>query len=634
MIQCVKTILVRTHVNRTLPESSRPPLLCIAPPRHFSYYSFMHDTSIEHSEQDVRQPGWAVPLALAALIFCVYFFISLCSTIWDRDEARFARATTEMVATGNYLYPTFNGKLRPDKPILIYWLMSVPVSLFGHTEWAYRLCPVLGTTLACLFAYSIGRSLFSHRAGLWAMLLLAANPLVAYTGAVATSDAVLLAFITGMFAVFADSLKNGLTIKHIAGLAVLFSGGMLTKGPVALLPVVSFLLTHIILRKELGSPLKAMGKIAISLLVMAAAFGSWFYLANKATNGDLYDQMFIHHVVERMQSPLENHGGYSPFYLCFYVIVIVAAFFPWTLYLPGALSDLIASPRDARQQTGRVVLLTWMGTFLVVMIAISTKLPHYILPMWPAMALCVGAFLDANEGENAKAMKTQWAVLGGLFFLLLALGLAAGIGFGPEYIGKYAKKPDALWLPYAGDSQSVRSVFGALCLIIALPLIFRHRAIHYTSNARILLGAALMCIVLGGSLLIPSFERIKISERLAREIQAHTAADAPVTVCGYSEASLIFYLKRNVSDIVPPRPADAPPVDKKTAALNAPKKVEQAVIDWASKNGPGVLVIPKTMYERYKSDPAVSSLIPIGDVNGFNYSKGQWVNVLAFRRRN
>ncbi len=589
-------------------------------------------------------PGWGAPLALAALIFFAYFFNSTSSSIWDRDEARFARATAEMVSTGNYLFPTFLGKLRPDKPILIYWLMSVPVRLFGHVEWAYRLCAVFGTTLACLFTYFIGRRLFNHRTGLWGMAILAANPLLFYTGAVATSDAVLLAFITASFAVFADALQGGFSIKHTVALSLVFAGGLLTKGPVALLPLIPFILTLVILRRELGSPLQSILKIGVSVIVAALIFVAWFYPANNATNGEFYRQAFGHHVVDRISKPLENHGGYSPFYLVFYVFVIIAGFFPWTLFLPGALVHLIRSRPSTETATnsdisrGRALLLIWIATFLAIMTAISTKLPHYVLPIWPALALCVGVYLDATAHEDAKSAGAIWTFVGGILFIVVALAAAAGLGFGPEYlISSYVKKPEPLWTSFANDSRSIRSVFGALILIVAIPVIFRHKVAHFVSNARVLLVVALVFLLGIGAFLLPSFEHIKISKLLADQVSQHVSADTPVTVCGYNEASLVFYLNRNVEDIIPEKTASAK-ADGKTAprpaAQAAAKIVDQAVSDWAAKSEPGVLIIPKPMYERLRSDAGLRELQQIGEVHGFNYSKGHWVDVLALRRRN
>src|SRR5690349_25144496 len=77
-------------------------------------------------------------LACALAIFCFATWLTTRSTLWDRDEPRFEQAAVEMASSGQWLYPTFNGELRPDKPILIYWLMALPVRWLGASEWAVR----------------------------------------------------------------------------------------------------------------------------------------------------------------------------------------------------------------------------------------------------------------------------------------------------------------------------------------------------------------------------------------------------------------------------------------------------------------------------------------------------------------
>ena len=104
---------------------------------------------------------------IAVVVACVYWFIDTRSTLWDRDEPRFARATVEMVESGNYLYPTFNGHLRPDKPILIYWLMSVPIRVLGPTSLACRFFAAIGIAITCVFTFLLGRRFLDVRAGLW-----------------------------------------------------------------------------------------------------------------------------------------------------------------------------------------------------------------------------------------------------------------------------------------------------------------------------------------------------------------------------------------------------------------------------------------------------------------------------------
>ncbi|HSU81263.1 MAG TPA: glycosyltransferase family 39 protein, partial [Thermoanaerobaculia bacterium] len=86
------------------------------------------------SPLQVAKTGWPRALAAAAAILVAFLALTPWTTLWDRDEPRFAQATVEMLASGNYLYPPFNGHLRTDKPILIYWLMALSVRLLGATE--------------------------------------------------------------------------------------------------------------------------------------------------------------------------------------------------------------------------------------------------------------------------------------------------------------------------------------------------------------------------------------------------------------------------------------------------------------------------------------------------------------------
>ncbi|HEW78800.1 MAG TPA: glycosyltransferase family 39 protein, partial [Phycisphaerales bacterium] len=100
---------------------------------------------------------WVAVTLIALAIMGKYLFMSTRSTLWDRDEPRFARATVEMIESGNYLVPSFNGKMWPDKPIFFYWLMSLPVRLLGPTELACRFFGAVGTALTCLLTFFIGR---------------------------------------------------------------------------------------------------------------------------------------------------------------------------------------------------------------------------------------------------------------------------------------------------------------------------------------------------------------------------------------------------------------------------------------------------------------------------------------------
>jgi len=95
-----------------------------------------------------RVAGWGMAGLGAVLLAGALLGVAAQTTLWDRDEPRFAEATVAMVRSDNYLYPTFSGALRPDKPVLIYWLMSIPVRLFGAGELAVRSVAAVGMAIA------------------------------------------------------------------------------------------------------------------------------------------------------------------------------------------------------------------------------------------------------------------------------------------------------------------------------------------------------------------------------------------------------------------------------------------------------------------------------------------------------
>ena len=155
---------------------------------------------------------WPTVLVIALAVAAVYWFIDTRSTLWDRDEPRFARATAEMVESGNYLYPTFNGRLRPDKPILIYWLMSIPLRVLGPTPLACRFFSGVGIAVTCVLTFLIGRRFLGVKAGLWSMAILASTVMVMVMGTLATSDAILLPTMVAVMVVESCRARHGSTV--------------------------------------------------------------------------------------------------------------------------------------------------------------------------------------------------------------------------------------------------------------------------------------------------------------------------------------------------------------------------------------------------------------------------------------
>lgn len=536
--------------------------------------------------------GWAIASGGALLLVGALLAIATRSTLWDRDEPRFAVATIEMVQSSNYLYPTFNGALRPDKPILVYWLMSVPVRLFGTGEAAMRAISAIALAVAALATYAAGRWLFNRRTGLLAAAILVTTPLALVEGSAATADALLLAWTTIALATFAHALVHGWRLAGGVALALAFAGGLLTKGLVGLvLPLggiaAGWWMTR---RRTVLRPRDAVW-LAVATALGVAAFLCWAIPANVVTAGELARGGVGHHTLRRMFEPLEGHGGSFVLHLPYYLGVIALGFFPWTLPLLGALSALAAGRLG---DPPRGLLLGWAVPTLVIMTLVATKLPHYILPIWPALALAVAGTMDAERRGVLVDRDLRWlrrgAWLASAGGALIALGLITL----PRWVPAAGLTPWAwtaglvvLGMTGLAINEHRHGRVGAMCRVILIGMV--------AFDATLALGV------------LPALDSLKPSPPLAAAIRAYTAAGVPVVTRNYSEPSLVFYLTdRNVSPL-----AD-----------------DSAAARWVREPGVGVLVAPRAVLAQLDT----RRLREVAAVRGYNVGNGRWVELVALSK--
>jgi 4-amino-4-deoxy-L-arabinose transferase-like glycosyltransferase len=580
--------------------------------------------------------GWGAALALAGAIFALLLALASRTTLWDRDEPRFAQATVEMIASGDYLVPTFDGRLRADKPILAYWWMVLPMRLLGPSALAARLGSAAALAIAALLTFAAARRLLPAGAGPWAMAVLAATPLAVVEGQAATADALLLAAVTGALACFAAALTgDGRRLWPWLGLGLALGLAQLAKGPVGLaVPGLGIATTLAILgrraRREeetAAGPGEAEAvpvgryamRAALAALLGVAIFCAWGVPANLATGGELARVGIGKHVVGRALGAMEGHGGGAwhgwhgwvsglPFYLA----VAWLGFAPWVLWLPAAVSATLGGRLGGER--GRALLIGWVVPTFALMTLVATRLPHYVLPAWPALALAVGGTLEAERRGELAPRDLRWLrrgawLLGPLVGLALAAVAALAVlavfgGQAPVIGGRLADVADGLALPCL-----------ALAVVLAVAggwALRDHLAGRYRRAAVVLLGGALAAALVGGGMVAPAVERLKPAPRLAAAVRAATAPAVPVTTFEYAEPSFTFYLGRwPVREL------------RDTAAVGA----------WAAESGPGVLVLPRFNYERLRGAPWAEDLTEIATANGWNVAKGSRLDLIALSRR-
>ena len=526
-------------------------------------------------------------LILAAAAAAGLLLVAPRTTLWDRDEARFARSAVEMLSSGDFLVPTFAGELRPHKPPLLPWLMALSARLLGPTETAFRLWSALGHGASVLLAFAAGRRLVGARAALAGALLLALAPLALLEGAAATADAVLLAGLTGVLAVFADAAARGPRPWHLAAGGLASAVAQLAKGPVALaLPLLGVGGGLLLAPGAFPERRRLLALLAgVSVLGLAPVL-AWGLLADAATNGRLLAAALGTHVVGRALAPMEGHGAGLLAGPLYYVAVLLAGFSPWTVFLPGSAARL---RRGAVPPAARALLLgSALAPFLLFGL-VATKLPHYVLPAFPPLALLAG--------EAAAAGERRGLAIGAALLLplvaveVLALALVAAVPPLPALRGPALAALVAL----------------AAGIPAGLVLLRRGRP---RAGIGALAAATSVAVASAAGFGLPALEALKPVPGVVAEAR-RAVGEAPGAVFGYEEPSLFVHLGPG-------------PVERLASPAAAAR--------WAREPGPGILVTTPAALEEIVRREGLVPLVPLARRAGWNVSKGAPVVLVALAR--
>jgi 4-amino-4-deoxy-L-arabinose transferase-like glycosyltransferase len=342
----------------------------------------------------------------------------------DRDEPRFAEASREMRQSGDFLVPRLNGEYRFDKPPLIYWCQVLAYDILGENDFAARLPSVIFAALTAVATWMYSSRIFGPRIGLWSGILFATSLQVFIHSRAAVADIPLVFFF--LTATWADweRLRNPNSGFWRWTFYLSLGLGFLAKGPVALLPVffapLQSFLNHSPYRFGFRSALQG-------FLVVVVVIGLWGVPALIATHGEYLKIGIGRHVFLRSLQPMESHGvagvwGYLLF-LPYYLIVTFFSFFPWCLFLPGCVKRLWAHREpDENYLVGSILIVFFVFTL------IQTKLPHYVLPAYPMLAM-----LTARYAEQSR-----WArpILGATLIAYLLIALVGFRVIEPKFVSK------------------------------------------------------------------------------------------------------------------------------------------------------------------------------------------------------
>ncbi len=487
------------------------------------------------SRRLLRQPldGWK-PYVLLTLLCCVLFLPGIASLPpLDRDESRFAQATAQMLESGDYVDIRFQDEPRHKKPAGIHWLQAASVSLLSDPAareiWAYRVPSVIGAWLAVLLTFALGSQLGDRRIGFAGAGMLAASTLLILEAHQAKTDAMLLACVVAQQLALARHYLASRDAAQPAGAAwsLLFwlatAAGILIKGPIAPLVAVLTLLTLAVADRKAGW-IKGLGWLW-GLPLAAAIALPWFLMIGQRggdDSGGFVTTAITTDLIPKLLGGQESHGAPPGYYF------LTMLLFFW----PGVFLVWPSLYRAWRERTDPALrfCLAWLVPAWLLFELIPTKLPHYVLPLYPALAMiCARSAIAVLDGKAPWYDKRLLWVTGGLWALVgLILGGAAA--YLPIHFGA-----DANWHTW---------FFGlfALYLLATTAAAMKHHVINEALENSLISGGILVTMVIW--LMLSGFQPMWVAERAARAV-TEAFADGPRPVAaaaGFSEPSLVFLL--------------------------------------------------------------------------------------------
>jgi 4-amino-4-deoxy-L-arabinose transferase-like glycosyltransferase len=462
-------------------------------------------------------------LTLCGLLFFLPGFFNIPAI--DRDEARFAQATKQMVENGDFVDIRFQDDVRYKKPVGIYWMQAAAVGtatalgLPGAQRriWLYRIPSLIGAIGAVLLTYWTALAFVTRRGAVLAALMICSCVVLGAEARLAKTDAMLLLTVTAAMGAMArvylswqrgeDDPRPPWSWPAIFWTAL--AAGILIKGPLILMFVALTIAVLAFFDRSLAWlwRLRPVWGLMWLLVLVLPWFIAIFWRAGEtfftdSIGGDMLSKL----------SAQESHGAPPGAYLLLF----------WLTFWPGAPLAAMAAPAvwRARREPGAQFLLAWLVPSWIVFEAVLTKLPHYTMPLYPAIAiLTVGALERRVLSRSWLRSGTAW------WFIIPALAsLAAVVG-----AVSVTRQPVFLAWPFVAAAL----IFG----LFAWWLYDDNRAERSLLNG-VIAALFLACAIYG--VVLPALTPLFPSAEVARALRNVVCVGPKAAAAGFHEPSLVF----------------------------------------------------------------------------------------------
>ena len=534
--------------------------------------------------------GWRGPLLAALVALLAGLPALLLLPPLDRDESRYAQATSQMLETGDYVDIRFQDDPRWKKPVGIYWMQAAAVAVTSSVEnrdiAPYRIPSILGAMLAAAACAWAGAAMFGQRAGFLAGAILGASFLLSTEAGIAKTDAMLCGAVTlamaGLARIYLASRAGEVPIRPHKLMFWLGLGlSILIKGPIGLIVVVPAMIALSVWDRDAGW-LKRLGW-GWGLPLVALIVGPWAIAITIATDGGFWTEAIGGDLAPKIAGGDEGHGVFPGFYL----LIAPLLFFPATLLLPAALS----AGWSRRAEPAIRFLVCWLVPAWLIFELTPTKLPHYNLPTFGALALLAAAALTRPVGKLSRHVGAG---------LTIAVGALLAVG-SVWLLTEYGRSTAQTW-------ATITIVFAILASLIGAFLLL-HRAAITAVIASIALGVVAHG-ALAGTLrqlrplsVAPQLEKVLLTANL----HPRQGRAGPVAVTGFHEPSLVFLTGRDTE------------LTDAAGAARALAEGRPVIVEGRDADA----------FRAAAAELGVTGRV-VGEINGHNYSKGDDVSLTVY----
>ncbi|MDP2761260.1 MAG: glycosyltransferase family 39 protein [Sideroxyarcus sp.] len=474
-----------------------------------------------------RQAWWLV-FAVALIWFANLEY----RTLIKPDEGRYAEIPREMVASGDWVTPRLNDLKYFEKPPLQYWATATAYTLFGEHQWTSRLWVGLTGFAGILLVWFAGLRLFGREAACYAALLLSSSLLYVLMAHINTLDMGVTFFLTLGIVGLLLAQAHADTAKRRNWMLVAWAGmalAVLSKGLMGIILPGAALFIYCLVQRDFGV-LKRMHWLP-GLAVFFAISAPWFVLVMQA-NPEFFERFFIYEHFQRFTTTV--HGRYHPWH--YFIPILLAGALPWTVLMFDAAFRCVIDGRRGRNSSlpdkmfnTQRFLLIW-AVFIYIFFSISgSKLPSYLLPMFPVLALLMGKRI-----AEMRARVLFWQVTPAILVALALLGLALNVG-------KLADTQGQIELyPHYGPWLVVAALVSLAGLSTGMLLLWREKK-------PVAVTVLALSALLSAQIALSGYETVareRSAKHIAEAIRGEVKPDIPFYSVLTYEQTLPFYLKR------------------------------------------------------------------------------------------